>query len=93
MKIILDLLLEKRNFLAFVTLALSICVAVGLGSVRMVATIESLLSDNDPFKLEVEMAQEDFPPTTGVLFAFEAEDIFALESLQAMEALTQRTLK
>ena len=90
MKFILDLLLEKRHLLALVTLALSITVAVGLGATRMVATSESLLSDNDPFKLEVEMAQEDFPPTTGVLFAFEAEDVFALESLQAMEALTQR---
>ena len=90
MKFIINLLLEKRNVLALATLALSIFVAVGLGSTRMIATSESLLSDNDPFKLEVEMAQEDFPPTTGVLFAFEAEDIFALESLRAMEALTQR---
>ena len=90
MKFIIDLLLEKRNVLALVTLAFSLFVAVGIGDTRMEATSKSLLSDSDPFKLEVEMAQEDFPPTTGVLFAFEADDIFALESLQAMEALTQR---
>ena len=51
MKFIIDLLLEKRNLFAFVTLALSLVVAVGLGATRMVATSESLLSDNDPFKL------------------------------------------
>ena len=90
MKFIIDLLLEKRNVLALVTLVFSLFVAVGIGDTRMEATSKSLLSDSDPFKLEVEMAQEDFPPTTGVLFAFEADDIFALESLQAMEALTQR---
>ena len=90
MKFIIDLLLEKRNVLALVTLAFSLFVAVGIGDTRMEATSKSLLSDSDPFKLEVEMAQEDFPPTTGVLFAFEADDIFALESLQAMDALTQR---
>ena len=90
MKFIIDLLLEKRNVLALVTLVFSLFVAVGIGDTRMEATSKSLLSDSDPFKLEVEMAQEDFPPTTGVLFAFEADDIFALESLQAMDALTQR---
>lgn len=90
MKFIINLLLEKRNVLALVTLAFSLFVAVGIGDTRMEATSKSLLSDSDPFKLEVEMAQKDFPPTTGVLFAFEADDIFALESLQAMEALTQR---
>jgi predicted RND superfamily exporter protein len=75
MKFIIDLLLEKRNVLALVTLVFSLFVAVGIGDTRMEATSKSLLSDSDPFKLEVEMAQEDFPPTTGVLFAFEADDI------------------
>jgi hypothetical protein len=90
MKVITEFLLDKRFFLAFVALALSVFVAMGSNSTRMVATSESLLSDDDPFKIEVEMAQEDFPPTTGVLFVFEGPDMFALEPLRAMEALTNR---
>ena len=57
----------------------------------MAGTDENLLSEDDPYREEVKLAREDFPPTTGVLIAFESDqDVFNLETLNAIAELNRR---
>ena len=58
----------------------------------MEATDQTLLSEDDPYREEVKQAREDFPPTTGVLFAFKSgsQSVFNKETLTAMAELNSR---
>ena len=65
--------------------------SVGTQFTKMEGTDETLLSEDDPYREEVRLAREDFPPTTGVLIAFESdEDVFNLETLKAIAELNRR---
>jgi predicted RND superfamily exporter protein len=91
MQFLINQLLTKRYFLALITLILGGIVTWGMQSTSMDATYTSILSEDDPYKAEVDQARKDFPPSTSVLFAFQSStDVFNFESLQAMDALTNR---
>jgi predicted RND superfamily exporter protein len=88
---LIEILLNRRHLLAVLTLGLGAIVAWGMGSTTMDASYNSILSESDPYKEEVDQARKDFPPSTSVLFAFEADpSIFNDGALAAMDALTQR---
>lgn len=91
MQPLIEILLNRRHLLAVLTLGLGAIVSWGMGSTTMDASYNSILSESDPYKEEVDQARKDFPPSTSVLFAFEAEpSIFNDGALAAMDALTQR---
>ncbi len=84
-------LLTKRLILALITLVLGSLVAWGMQYTSMDATYNSILSEDDPYKKEVDQTRIDFPPSTSVLFAFQSDtDVFNFPSIQAMDALTNR---
>ncbi len=84
-------LVTRRHLLSLLTLIVGAAVCWGVGSTSIDATPAAILAEDDPYKDEVDEARRDFPPSTSILFAFEAHtDIFNLEALGAMEALTQR---
>ena len=91
MQFLIDQLLAKRYVLALITLILGGAVIWGMQHTSMDATASSILSEDDPYREEVEQARRDFPPSTSVLFAFQsADDVFNFETLQAMDDLTNR---
>ncbi len=91
MQFLIDQLLAKRYVLALITLILGGVVIWGMQHTSMDATASSILSEDDPYREEVEQARRDFPPSTSVLFAFQSEDdVFNFESLRAMDDLTNR---
>lgn len=84
-------LLSKRYALALITIVFGSVVVWGMQHTTMDATYNSILSEDDPYKEEVDQARRDFPPSTSVLFAFQTtDDVFNFQSLAAMEALTNR---
>lgn len=84
-------LLTKRLILALITLVLGSLVAWGMQYTSMDATYNSILSEDDPYKKEVDQTRIDFPPSTSVLFAFQSDtDVFNFPSILAMDALTNR---
>ncbi len=86
-----DKLISTRYFLAVTTILVTIFVSVGTQFTTMAGTDENLLSEDDPYREEVKLAREDFPPTTGVLIAFESDqDVFNLETLSAIAELNRR---
>lgn len=86
-----DKLISTRYFLAATTILVTIFVSVGTQFTTMAGTDENLLSEDDPYREEVKLAREDFPPTTGVLIAFESDqDVFNLETLSAIAELNRR---
>ena len=88
---IVNILVSRRYWLAILTVALGASLSWGMQFSRMEAGYDSMLSENDPLKAEVDQTQRDFPASTNVIFAFEATpDIFTPKALRAMEALTQR---
>jgi len=88
----IDQLLARRKALALLTLLLGGIVAAGIQHITTDNTDRALLSEDDPLRAEVDKVREDFPPSTAVLFAFLPSDgdVFSLEVLRAMDALTQR---
>ena len=93
---LIDQLLAKRFALAILTLALGSIVTWGMLKTSMDATFGSILSEDDPYRKEVDQTREDFPPSTSVLFAFQSSpdqpnaDVFSFEALHAMDDLTNR---
>lgn len=88
---LIKVLLDYRYLLAIATLILGGLVSWGIQFSQMDATYNSILSEDDPYKMEVDQAREDFPPATSVLFAFQTDtDVFNFPALQAMDALTER---
>ena len=91
MQYFIDFLVTRRIPLAILTVVLGAWVTLGMQHSTIEATFTSILSEDDPYKEEVDQTRRDFPPSTSVLFAFEAEpDVFAMQALQAMDALTAR---
>lgn len=95
MQSLIEFLLHKRYFLAIFTVILGVFLSWGLNFTTLESRYESILSQDDPYKAEVDQAKLDFPPSTSVLFAFEADgitqtDIFNFDVLRAMDALTNR---
>ncbi len=87
----IDKLISTRHSLALVTILVTVFMSVGTQFTKMEGTDETLLSEDDPYREEVRLAREDFPPTTGVLIAFESdEDVFNLETLKAIAELNRR---
>lgn len=92
MQSLVDQLLAKRYLLAVLSLLLAVAVGWGIKHTSVDNTFNAVLSEADPYREEVEQVRKDFPPSTGVLFAFMVDqgDVFTLEALQAMDELTQR---
>ena len=96
MQFLIDQLLAKRFALALLTLALGSVVTWGMLKTSLDATFGSILSEDDPYRKEVDQTREDFPPSTSVLFAFQPSpdqanaDVFSFEALHAMDDLTNR---
>ncbi len=91
MQYLIDFLVNKRYLLLLVTLVTGVGVTWGIGHVSTNATYDSILSEGDPYREEVEETRRDFPPSTGVLFTFQSEpDVFNFKALEAMDALSQR---
>jgi len=91
MQALINQLIGKRYLLALLTLMLGAAVTYGMTKSSINAGFESILSEDDPYKAEVDQAREDFPPSTSVLFAFQTDThIFTFPALRAMDALTQR---
>ena len=95
MQFLIDQLLARRTALALLIVALSGAVATGIQYTTTDNSDKALLSEDDPIRAEVERAREDFPPSTAVLFAFlpSSGDVFDLEVLRAMDALTNRYIE
>ena len=88
---LIEKLVTARHFFAIFAILISVFFSVGTKFTQMEATDETLLSEDDPYREEVQLAKEDFPPTTGILFAFESDsDVFNFESLNAMAELNRR---
>ena len=91
MQSFIDFLLNRRYFLAIGCVVLGIALTWGMTNSSLDGTFGSILSEDDPYKAEVDEAREDFPRSSSVLFAFQTgTDVFNLEALGAMDALTQR---
>ena len=91
MSSVVEHLLARRHLLAAVTFALGSIVAWGINYTFVEATFKAILSEDDPYKAEVDQARADFPPSTSVLFAFETDtDVFNFPALRAMDELTNR---
>ena len=88
---LIEQLLTKRYLLALATLVFGAVITWGIQLTTLDATYNSILSEDDPYKEEVDQAARDFPPSTSVLFAFQSSgDVFDMQSLHAIEALTNR---
>jgi predicted RND superfamily exporter protein len=89
---LINFLLSQRYLLA--TLAILLGGAISLGALKTTidSSDDSILSEDDPYRLEVAQVNKDFPPSTSVLFAFMSPegDVFNMEMLQAMQDLTDR---
>jgi len=88
----IDQLLSKRHTLALLTVILGSVIAYGMLNTSLDSSFASILSEDDPYRKEVDQVREDFPPSTGVLFAFIVDEgtVFNFDALRAMEALTSR---
>lgn len=92
MPALVKLLLRWRNLLALLTLVLAAVIGWGGSRTSIDASYKAILAEDDPYREQVAQVDRDFPPSTGVLFAFMPEDgdVFSRRTLRAMEALTQR---
>jgi predicted RND superfamily exporter protein len=92
MQTLINQLLEKRYLLAVLTLILVGLISWGARYTSIDSSFNSILSEDDPYRKQVDQVNEDFPPSTSVLFAFMSPggDVFNFESLRAMEELTER---
>lgn len=92
MKILIDQLLAHRNLLAVLTIVLGGLLCWGIWYTSIDSSFNSILAEDDPYREQVKKVNEDFPPSTSVLFTFmpPGGDVFNLDSLRAMEDLTNR---
>ena len=87
----MEFLVRWRYALGALALALCAFLAVGLQNYRLDTTADSMLSEGDPYKAEVDEVREMFPPSTSVIFVFETNpDLFTFDALRAIDDLTQR---
>ncbi|MCZ6659512.1 MAG: MMPL family transporter, partial [Gammaproteobacteria bacterium] len=95
MQFLINQLLAKRHLLALLTVFLGGAVTWGMLNTSIDSTFNAILSEDDPYREEVEQVRKDFPPSTSVLFAFlsTSGDVFNLDMLHAMEDLTNRYIE
>ncbi len=95
MQFLINQLLVKRHLLALLTILLGGAVTWGMLNTSIDSTFNAILSEDDPYREEVEQVRKDFPPSTSVLFAFlsTSGDVFNLDMLHAMEDLTNRYIE
>ena len=87
----IQILVDRRYILFVLSLAVGAAVTFGMTRSSTETTARSILSDDDPFRKEVDQTRADFPPGTSVLFAFQSDtDVFQLPVLRAMEELDSR---
>ena len=90
----IDFLLQRRWWLAAVTVLCSVWVVAGVQYIELDATDAAILNEGDPYKVEVDRVQADFPGSPSVLFMFEYKpDVFARAALNAMEDLTSNYIE
>ncbi len=92
---LIDFLIGRRNLLAVLTVVLGAAVSYGITLTTIDPSYDAILDEEDPYRQEVEEVEADFPPSSGVLFAFMPKngDVFSLDALRAMEDLTERYLE
>ncbi len=85
-------LVNRRLPLAMLTVLISALVGWGVTLTRVDPRSDAILPEDDPYAVEVEAVQEDFPRSRSALFTFIAPDgdIFNRAALGAMEALHTR---
>jgi predicted RND superfamily exporter protein len=85
-------LLSQRYLLATLSIVLGGAISLGALQTTIDSSDDSILSEDDPYRLEVAQVNKDFPPSTSVLFAFMSPegDVFNMDMLQAMQDLTDR---
>ena len=95
MQFLINQLLAKRYLLTLMTIILGSAVTWGILNTSIDSTFDSILSEDDPYREEVEQVRKDFPPSTGVLFAFLSTngDVFNFDMLHAMEDVTNRYIE
>lgn len=88
---VIEQLLHKRALLAVLTLIGGAGVIWGMQYNVRESTYTAILSEEDPYKAEVDQTRLDFPPSTSVLFVFQTDgDVFTIDALRAMDALNNR---
>ncbi len=88
---LLDALVAKRYVFGLFGVLMAGLGAWGLNYTTMESGYNAILSEDDPYRAEVEQARRDFPPSTNVLFVFESNiDVFNFPTLRAMDELTNR---
>ena len=91
MSVLIEKLLDKRYVLALITVLVGALVTLGIQHTSLDSSSSAILIEGDPYRAEVDQVRESFPPTSSVLFVFEAQpDVFSFEALRAIEALDQR---
>ncbi len=91
MQSLADFLVKTRFWLTLATVLASVGVLWGITHTYTDNSVRSILSEGDPYRAEVEEVRADFPPTASAIFAFETDtDVFTMEALEAMDALTLR---
>ena len=95
MPFLINQLLSRRYILALLTILLGGVVTWGVQHTSIDSTFNAILSEDDPYREEVEQVRRDFPPSTSVLFAFlpSQGDVFNFQMLHAMEDLTNRYIE
>ncbi|MCH1597896.1 MAG: hypothetical protein L7S71_06620, partial [Pseudomonadales bacterium] len=89
-----SLVVRYRFALTILSLIMAGAMAWGMQFSTFDGTTDSILSEGDPYKAEVDQARIDFPPSTSMLVAFEVPgDIFTFKTLRAIEELTQRYIE
>ncbi|MEJ6538853.1 MAG: MMPL family transporter [Halioglobus sp.] len=89
---LINFLLSQRYMLAVLAILLGGAISLGALKTTIDSSDDSILSEDDPYRLEVAQVNTDFPPSTSVLFAFMSPegDVFNRDMLQAMQDLTDR---
>ncbi len=89
---LISFLLSQRYLLATLSIVLGGAISLGALQTTIDSSDDSILSEDDPYRLEVAQVNKDFPPSTSVLFAFMSPegDVFNMDMLQAMQDLTDR---
>ena len=89
---LINFLLSQRYMLAALAIVLGGAISLGALKTTIDSSDDSILSEDDPYRLEVAQVNKDFPPSTSVLFAFMSPegDVFNRDMLQAMQDLTDR---
>jgi predicted RND superfamily exporter protein len=89
---LINFLLSQRYLLATLSILLGGAISLGALKTTINSSDDAILSEDDPYRLEVAQVNKDFPPSTSVLFAFMSPegDVFNRDMLQAMQDLTDR---